>query len=172
MYPHSSTVKLSMTKGALHAPDCDYRNGCILHLKGQQDTEDGTTVNHQDHFRCTITCGSCGKRRHYEDECHIKKRRSDKLTRQEAERQKSQTPSETPKNGDKVGKAGGKGAARMEPSAITPRGAHQRPLLLLLPPLLTLRGVRREISPPQRSLTRRRGDWPGWPNRSWLRGWT
>ena len=42
----------------------------------------------------------------------------------------------------------------------------------LLPPLLTLRSVRREIAPPQRSLTPRGGDWPGWPNRSWLLGWT
>ena len=70
------------------------------------------TVNHQDHFRCTITCGFCGTRRHYEDECHIRKRESDKLKRQEAERQKDQTPSNTPKNGDKGGKGGGKGGGK------------------------------------------------------------
>ena len=63
---------------------------------------------HQDHFTCTITCGYCGKRCHYEDQCHIKKRESDKYKRQEAECQKSQTPSRTPKNGDKGGKGGGK----------------------------------------------------------------
>ena len=66
----------------------------------------GKTVTHQDHFRCTITCGYCGKRCHYEDECHIKKRESDKHKWQEAERQKTATT--TSQNGDKGGKGGGK----------------------------------------------------------------
>ena len=74
--------------------------------------KDGKTVTHHDHFRCTITCGYCGKRRHYEDECHIKKRESDKLKRQEAERQKNQTPTRTPQNGDKGGKGGGEGGGK------------------------------------------------------------
>ena len=69
-------------------------------------------MTHQDHFRCTITCGCCGKRCHYEDECHIKKRVSDKHKRQEAERQEAQTPTRTPQNGDKGGKAGGKGGGK------------------------------------------------------------
>ena len=98
--------------GPCHAPDCDHRSGCLLQLKRQQHTKDGKTVHHQDHFRCTITCGFCGKHRHYEDECHIKSRESDKLKRQEAERQKNQTPSKTPKNGDKGGKGGGKGGGK------------------------------------------------------------
>ena len=38
-----------------------------------------------------------------------KKRKSDKHRRQEAERQKTQTPYRTPQNGDKGGKGGGKG---------------------------------------------------------------
>ena len=66
-------------------------------------------MTHQNHFRCTITCGYCGKRRHYEDECHVKKGESDKHKRQEAERQKAQTPTRNPQNGDKAGKGGGKG---------------------------------------------------------------
>ena len=70
------------------------------------------TVKHQDHFRCTNNCGFCGKRRHYEGECHIKKRESDKLKRQETERQRSQTPSKTSKNGDKAGKEGGEGGGK------------------------------------------------------------
>ena len=69
-------------------------------------------MTHQDHFRCTITCGYCGKRRHYEHECHIKKRVSDKLKRQEAERQKNQTLTRTPQNGDKGGNGGGKGGGK------------------------------------------------------------
>ena len=94
--------------GPCHAPDCDYRSSCMLQMKQQQHSKDGKTVTHQDHFRCTITCCYCGKRRHYEDECHIKKRKSDKLKRQEAERQKTQTPTRNPQNGDKGGNGGGK----------------------------------------------------------------
>ena len=101
--------------GPCHASDCDLRSGCMLQMKRQQHTKDGKTVTHQDHFRCTITCGYCGKRRHYEDECHIKKRESDKLKRQEAERQKTQTPARNPPNGDKGGKGGGKGGGKNGP---------------------------------------------------------
>ena len=53
-----------------------------------------------------------GKRRHYEDECHIKKGESDKHKRQGAERQKAQAPSRSPKNGDKGGKGGCKGGGK------------------------------------------------------------
>ena len=72
-------------------------------------------MTHQDHFRCTITSGYCGKHRHYEDECHIKKRESDKLKGQEAERQKTQTLTRNPPNGDKRGKGGGKGGGKEGP---------------------------------------------------------
>ena len=95
--------------GPCNAPDCDHCSRCMLQMKRQQHSEDGKTVTHQNHFRCTITCGYCGKRCHYEDECHIKKRESDKLKRQEAERPKKQTPTGNPQNGDKGGKGGGKG---------------------------------------------------------------
>ena len=101
--------------GPCHAPDCDQRSSCMLHMKRQQHTKDGKPVTHQDHFRCTITCGYCGKQRHYEDECHIKKRESDKLKRQEAERQKTQTPTKNPQNGDKGGKGGGRGGGKNGP---------------------------------------------------------
>ena len=155
--------------GPCHAPDCDLRSGCMLQMKGQQHTNDGKTVTHQDHFRCTITCGYCGKHRHYEDKCHIKKRESDKHKRQEAERQKTQTPSRTPQNEDKGGKGDVRGVARVKPRI--PRGAHQRPLLPPLLPSLTPRSAHREITPPLRGITPRRGDWPGWPSPSWLQGW-
>ena len=95
-----------------HAPDCDHRSGCMLQMKRQQDTKDGKTLTYQDHFRCTIICGYCGKRCHYEDEYHIKKRESDKHKRQEAERQKTGTSTRSPKNGDKGGKGGGKGSGK------------------------------------------------------------
>ena len=91
-----------------HAPDWTHRSSCMLQMKRQQHSQDGKTVTDQAHFRCTITCGYCGKRCHYQEECHIKKRESDKLKRQEAERQKHQTPTRIPQNGDKGGKGGGK----------------------------------------------------------------
>ena len=81
-------------------------------MKHQQHTKDGKTLTHQDHFRCTITCGYCGKRRHYEDECHIKKQESEKHKRQETEPQKTQTPTRTSQNGDKGGKGDGKGGGK------------------------------------------------------------
>ena len=100
-------------EGPCRAPDCDNRSGCMcLQMKLQQHTKDGKTVTQQDHFRCTITCGYCGKRRHYEDECHIKKQESDNHKRQEAERQKTQTPTRTPQNGDEGAKGGGKGGGK------------------------------------------------------------
>ena len=98
--------------GPCHAPDCDHRSSCMLQMKRQQHTKDGKTVTHQDHFRCTITCGYCGKRRHYEDECHIRKRESNKRKGQEAEHQKTQRPTRSLQNGDKGGKGGGKGSGK------------------------------------------------------------
>ena len=53
--------------GPCHAPDCDHCSSCMLQMKPQQHSKDGKTVTHQDHSRCTITCGYGGKRRHYED---------------------------------------------------------------------------------------------------------
>ena len=153
-----------------HAPDCDRRSGCVLELKRQQHITNGKIVNHHNHFRCTITCGFCDKRRHYEDKCHIKRRRSDKLRRHEAEQQKTQLLPEPPRMKTREVRVEAKGVARMEPLTITPRGARQRPLLFLLLSRLTLRYAHREITPPRRSVTPRRGNWPGWPNRSWLQG--
>ena len=103
---------------ALNGAFCGWpgrRSSCMLQMKRHQHSKDGKTVTHQDHFRCTITCGYCGKRRHNEDECHTKKRESDKLKRQGAERQKNQTPTRNPRNGDKGGKGGGKGAGKCGP---------------------------------------------------------
>ena len=155
--------------GPCHAPDCDRRSTCMLQMKRQHHSKDGKPVTHQDHFRCTITCGYCGKRRHYEDECHIKKHESDKLKRQEAERQKNQTPTRNPRMRIKPVREVARGVAKVDP--LTPRGAHQRPLLLPLLPKVTPRSAHRGITLPLREITPRRGDWPRWPSPSWLQGW-
>ena len=121
--------------GPSHAPDCNHRSGCVLQLKRQQHTKDGKTVTHEDHFRCTITCGYCGKRRHYEDECHIKNVRMTNTNGRRLNAKKPKHPSKLPGTGTRVVKEEARGVARVEPP--TPRDAHQRPLLLPLLPLLT-----------------------------------
>ena len=60
----------------------------------KQETNTGAKPKMPDHYRCTITCAFCGKRRHYEDECYHKKRLSAKL------------------NGEDPGKASGKGGGK------------------------------------------------------------
>ena len=71
--------------GPCHAPDCDGRSACMLQLEHTQKTKDGQEVKNQDHFCCPITCGFCGKRRHYEDECCIKRCKSKKPPKAEEE---------------------------------------------------------------------------------------
>ena len=115
--------------GPCHAPDCEDRSGCGLQLETQQHTKDWKAVTRQDHFRCTITCGYCGRRHHYQDECHIKNCGSDKQKRQEAERRKAQTPTRTPQNGDKGGKGGAKGGGKCgtphpQRRSSAPAGSH------------------------------------------------
>ena len=75
--------------GPCHAPDCDGRSACMLQLKHTQKTKDGQEVKHQGHFRCTITCRYCSKRRHCEAECHIECRESEKIKKAEEERRKN-----------------------------------------------------------------------------------
>ena len=81
---------------------------------------------------------------------------------------KPKPPPELPRMGTRVVKEEARGGARVEPPA--PRGAHERPLLLLLLTLLTPRNAHRRITPPLRGLITRRGDWPGRPTRSCLLG--
>ena len=61
-----------------HAPDCDERDFFMVQGK-KQETNTGTMPKMPDHNRCTITCASCGKRKHYEDECYHKQHLSAKL---------------------------------------------------------------------------------------------
>ena len=71
----------------------------MLQLKRTQKTKDGQEVKHQDHFRSTITCEYCGKRRYYEDECHIKHRESEKLKKAEEKRRRNAGKGGRPEGG-------------------------------------------------------------------------
>ena len=61
-----------------HAPDCDQRD-CFVVQGKKQETNTGGKAKLLDHYRCTITCGFCGKRKHYAEECYHKQRPSAKL---------------------------------------------------------------------------------------------
>ena len=61
-----------------HAPDCDQRD-CFVVQGKNQETNTGSKPKMPDHYRCTITCAFCRKRKHYEDECYHKPRLSAKL---------------------------------------------------------------------------------------------
>ena len=61
-----------------HAPDCDQRD-CFVVQGRKQETNTGTKPKMPDHYRCTITCAFCGRRKHYEDEFYHKQRLSAKL---------------------------------------------------------------------------------------------
>ena len=77
-----------------HTPDCEQRD-CFVVQGKKQETNTGARAKMPDHYRCTITCAFCGKRKHYEDECYHKQRLSAKL--------KGEDP------GKGSGKGGGKG---------------------------------------------------------------
>ena len=63
----------------MHAPACD-QHECFVVRGKKQETNTGGKAKMPDHYRCTITCAFCGKRKHYEDECYHKQRLSAKLT--------------------------------------------------------------------------------------------
>ena len=80
-----------------HAPDCEQRD-CFVVQGKKQETNTGAKKQLRDHYRCTITCALCGKRKHYDHECYHKQRLSAKL--------KGEDP------GKGSGKRGGKGKGK------------------------------------------------------------
>ena len=52
--------------GLLHAPDCN-QHECFVVQGKKQDTNTRGKAKMPDHYRCTVTCASCGKCQHYED---------------------------------------------------------------------------------------------------------
>ena len=80
----------------LQAPDCDQHDSLVVQGK-KQETNTGGKAKLPDHYRCTITCAFCGKRKYYEDECYHKQRLSAKLKTKKAS-----------------GKGGGKGDANKD----------------------------------------------------------
>ena len=82
----------------LHTPDCDQYD-CFEVQGKKQKTNTGGKAKLPDHYSCTIPCAFCGKRKHYEDECHHKQCLAAKLKienasvrRWQGQRQQGQWP--------------------------------------------------------------------------------
>ena len=159
--------------GPCHAPDCEPRSGCMLPLKRQDQTKDGKTVHHkgspQVHHQLWFLwqTPSLQGRMPHKNSARVTNSNTRRLSAR-----KTILPPNPPRMVTRVLKGEGKGVTSTEHPTTIPRGARQRPLLLLLPPLLTLRSVRMEMTPPQRILNPRGGDRPALPNRCWLQGRT
>ena len=67
----------------LHTPDCDQRD-CFEVQGKKQETNTGGKAKLPDHYRCTITCAFCGKRKLYEDDCYHTQRLSAKIKTENA----------------------------------------------------------------------------------------
>ena len=92
----------------LHAPDCD-QHDCFVVQGQKQETNTGGKAKLPDHYRCTITCAFCGKRKHYEDECYHKQRLSAKLKTENASGKGGGKGNTNKDNGQAKSKGNGKG---------------------------------------------------------------
>ena len=92
----------------LHAPDCD-QHDCFVVQGKQQETNTSGKAKLPDHYRCTITCAFCGKRKHYEDECYHKQRLSAKLKTENASGKGGGKGNADKNNGQGKSKGNGKG---------------------------------------------------------------
>ena len=92
----------------LHAPDCD-QHDCFLVQGKKQETNTGGKAKLPDHYRCTITCAFCGKRKHYEEECYHKQRLLAKLKTENASGKGGGKGNANKDNGPGKSKGNGKG---------------------------------------------------------------
>ena len=74
----SSGVMREMSRVACFMP-LTVTSGTVSWSREKRETNTGGKAKLPDHYRCTITCAFCGKRKHYEDECYHKQRLSAKL---------------------------------------------------------------------------------------------
>ena len=90
-----------------HGPDT-YQHECFLVQGKKQETNIGGRAKMPDHYRCTITCAFCGKRKHYEDECYHKQRLSATLKsgKGNADKDKGKGKSKGHGKGQEKGKGG------------------------------------------------------------------
>ena len=91
-----------------HAPDCN-RGDCFAVQGKKQATNTCGKAKLPDHYRCTITCAFCGKRKHYQDECYHKQRLSAELKTENASGKASGKGNADKDSGKGRSKGNGKG---------------------------------------------------------------
>ena len=85
------------------------QHDCFVVKGKKQETNTGGKAKLPDHYRCTITCAFCGKRKHYEDECYHKQRLSAKLKTKIASGKGGGKLNANKDNGQGTSKGNGKG---------------------------------------------------------------
>ena len=109
-----------------HAPGCEQRD-CFVVQGESQETNTGAKPKLLDHYRCTITCVFCGRRKQYEDECYHKQRLSAKLKGEDPGRGSGKGGGRS--NGNDAGKDKSKGRGKGQDRSLggRGRGANRQP---------------------------------------------
>ena len=109
-----------------HAHDCEQRD-CFVVKGKQQETNTGAKKQLPDHYRCTITCAFCGKRKHYEDECYHKQRLLAKLKGEDPGKGSGKGGGEGKGNDSGKGKSEGRGQGQDKSHGGRGGGANRQP---------------------------------------------
>ena len=109
-----------------HAPDCKQRD-CFVVQGKQQEKNTGAKAKLPDHYRCTITCAFCGKRKHYGDECYHKQRLSAKLKGEDPGKGSGKDGGKGKGNDSGKGKLKGRGQGQDKCQAGRGGGANRQP---------------------------------------------
>ena len=109
-----------------HAPDCEQRD-CFVVQGKKQETNTGPKCKMPDHYRCTITCAFCGKRKHYEDECYHKQRLSAKLKAEDPGKGSGKGEGKGKGNDSGKGKSKGRGQGQDKSQGGRRGGANRQP---------------------------------------------
>ena len=109
-----------------HAPDCEPRDRFVVQGK-KQETNTGAKDKMPDHYRCTITCAFCGKRKHYEDECYHKQRLSAKLKGEDPGKGSRKSGGKGNGNNSGKGKLEGRGKGQDKSQGGRGGGANRQP---------------------------------------------
>ena len=109
-----------------HAPDCEQRD-CFVVQGKEQETNTGAKAKMPDHYRCTITCAFCGKRKHYEDECYHKQRLSAKLKGEDPGKGSGKDAGKGNGNDSGKGKSKGRGKGQDKRQGGRGGGANRQP---------------------------------------------
>ena len=80
-----------------------------------------------DHYRCTISCAFCGKRKHYGDECYYKQRLSAKLKGEDPGKGSCKGDGKGKGNDSGKGKSGGCGKGQDKNKGGRGGGANRQP---------------------------------------------